>query len=80
MFKLVIKIIFLAPYILQHSSEYDRIGHNYYEIIRYADTSHKHDLSVGMGNYSINRENRDNLASNNRIVTIFLVFNNRKSQ
>ena len=35
---------------------------------------------IGMGNYSINRENRDNLASNNRIVTIFLVFNYRKSQ
>ena len=34
----------------------------------------------GMGNYSINRENRDNLASNNRIVFIFLVFNNRTSQ
>ena len=38
-----------------------------------------HCLEVGMGNYSINRENCDNLASNNRIITIFLVFNNRKS-
>ena len=28
-----------------------------------------------VGNYSINRENHDNLASNNCIVTIFLVFN-----
>ena len=37
-------------------------------------------LVVGMGNYSIDRENHDNLASNNRIVTIFLVFNNQKSQ
>ena len=32
------------------------------------------------GHYSVNRENRDNLASNNRIVSIFLVFNNRTSQ
>ena len=31
---------------------------------------------VGMGNYSINCEDRDNLASNNRIVTSFLAFNN----
>ena len=37
-------------------------------------------LVIGMGNYSIDRENHDNLASNNRIVTIFLVFNNQKSQ
>ena len=32
---------------------------------------------LGMGK---NRENHDNLASSNRIVIIFLVFNNRKSQ
>ena len=35
---------------------------------------------VEMGNYSINRENHDNLASNNHIVTIILAFNNRKLQ
>ena len=37
-------------------------------------------LELGVGNYSINRENCDNLVSNNRIVSIFLVFNNRTSQ
>ena len=36
--------------------------------------------NVGMGNYSINLEDVDNLASNNHIVIIFLVFNNQKSQ
>ena len=35
---------------------------------------------LGMGNYSINHETRDNLASNNRIVIICLVFNNRTLQ
>ena len=35
---------------------------------------------IGMGNYSINCENCDNLAYCNRIVTIFLASNNQKSQ
>ena len=35
---------------------------------------------IGMENYSVNCENCNNLAGNNRIVTIFLVFNNRELQ
>ena len=38
------------------------------------------DYIVGLGNYSINCENRDNLASNDCIVIIFLAFKNRKLQ
>ena len=40
----------------------------------------EHFYELRMGNYSINHENRDNLACTNRIVTIFLASNNRKSQ
>ena len=38
------------------------------------------EIEAEMGNYSINHESDDNLASSYRIVTIFLVFNDQKSQ